>query len=162
MGLYDDHLLVGSNHGTLTMGQLRKQLVTARAHSPAVGRMNQNCRDASQSESANFARSESVRDYWQSDRSADHREKVREALQANRKLSKGRDFKTIDERTARALMDIAIKSNVDALLADRMSLGQLRQRIDSFPDDIRDYVELATFNELARRWQAGQCPWAYR
>jgi hypothetical protein len=76
-------------------------------------------------------------------------------------LSNLPEGKTMDERTARALMDIAIKANVDALLADRMSLGQLRQRVDSFPDDIRDYVELATFNELARRWQAGQCPWSH-
>ena len=92
MASYDDHLKVGSNHGSTTVGQLRKQLVTARANSPAVGRMNPNYLAAIRSPEANLARSESVRDYWQSDRSADHREKVREALQENRKLSRGRDF----------------------------------------------------------------------
>ena len=39
MASYDDHLKVGSNHGDLTVGQLRKRLVTARAHSQAVGRL---------------------------------------------------------------------------------------------------------------------------
>jgi hypothetical protein len=92
MARYDDDLKVGKNHGDLTVGQLRKRLVTARANSPAVGRMNPNYLAAIRSPEANLARSESVRDYWQSDRSAGHREKVREALQANRKLSRGRAF----------------------------------------------------------------------
>jgi hypothetical protein len=92
MARYDDDLLVGPAYGGMTMGELRRRLVIARAHSPAVGRMNPNCAAASHSEAANLNRSDSVRDYWQTERAAAHREKVREAMRANQAKSSGRGF----------------------------------------------------------------------
>lgn len=92
MPLYDDHLRVGPNHGTLTMGQLRCRLEKARMNSPAVGRLNPNYLDAIRSPEANLARSEAVSEYWRSDRSEAHREKVRAALTENRKKSTGQHF----------------------------------------------------------------------
>lgn len=92
MARYDDDLKVGSNHGNLTVGDLRKRLEIARAHSPATGRMNPNCLAASQTEETRIIRAESVRDYWRSERAAAHREKVREAMRENQKKFKGHDF----------------------------------------------------------------------
>ncbi len=67
----------------------------------------------------------------------------------------------INAKTAAALMDIMVTANVDALLANKLTLGELRARMDAMPYPVRRHAELATFKELALRWQKGQAPWKY-
>jgi hypothetical protein len=65
----------------------------------------------------------------------------------------------IDEKTARALIAIEVSASVDELLADRISLGQIRTKLDKLPDDVREHYELAFFQEVGRRHHAGAAPW---
>ena len=67
--------------------------------------------------------------------------------------------RAIDEQTARALVAMEVSISVDALLADKVTLGEIRSAIDALPPDVGAYYELAYFNEVGRRYQAGKAPW---
>jgi hypothetical protein len=71
------------------------------------------------------------------------------------------DGQPLDEKSAKGLMNIMVKANVDLLIANKLTLGELRARMDAMPNPVRRHAELATFKELALRWQKGQAPWKY-
>lgn len=65
----------------------------------------------------------------------------------------------VDESTARTLAKMQVSINVDALLADRLTLGQIRMELDAMPKEIGEWFELAYFHEVGKRYQAGKAPW---
>lgn len=67
------------------------------------------------------------------------------------------EFPPMSEKGARELMAMMIGANVAAVITKKMDVWQLKQRIAAYPDDVRQYVQIATFNEFAKVYQAGLC-----
>jgi hypothetical protein len=66
---------------------------------------------------------------------------------------------SLDEAAARALARMQVSINVDALLADHLTLRQIRTELDAMPNEIGEWFELAYFQEVGKRYQEKKAPW---